>query len=86
MVRGAIRFAELPPVWNYDLVAVSLRYSRSVVYLVSALSFHQVTTQIPRRMVIANPRSSVMPLSVDHPPIQAYKFLKESYENGIEEH
>jgi len=83
--RGIYRLVDLPPISNPDLVTVSLRFPNAVVCLVSALAYHDITTQIPHVVYIASPRGSRMP-SLDHPPIQAHRFSKEAYISGIEEH
>jgi predicted transcriptional regulator of viral defense system len=83
--RGIYRLVELPPISNPDLVTVSLRFPNAVVCLVSALSFHGITTQIPHEVSIAVPRDSRMP-SLDYPPIQAYRFSDQPYRSGIESH
>ena len=86
VTRGIYRLVDLPPIWNPDLVIVSLRYPKAVICIVSALDFHQLTTQIPFKVSIAIPRSARLPSSSGYPPIRAHKFSKETYENGIEMH
>jgi len=83
--RGIYRLVELPPVSNPDLVTVSLRFPNAVICLVSALAWHDITTQIPHAVSVAIPKDSRMP-SLDYPPIQVHKFSKEAYRSGIEEH
>ena len=83
--RGIYRLAELPPISTPDLVIVSLRFPKAVVCLVSALAFHDLTTQIPHAITIAVPGDSRLP-SLDYPPIQAHKFSDEAYKSGIEVH
>jgi len=83
--RGIYRLVELPPISNPDLVTVSLRFPKAVICLVSALAYHDITTQIPHSVSVAILRGSRMP-SLDYPPIQAHKFSKEAYASGIEEH
>ena len=83
--RGIYRLAELPPLSEPDLVTVSLRYPNAVVCLVSALAFHDITTQIPHEVSVAVPRDSRLP-SLDHPPVRAHRFSKASYDAGIETH
>ena len=43
--RGVCRLAALPPLGNPDLVTVAARLPQGVVCLVSALAFHELTTQ-----------------------------------------
>jgi predicted transcriptional regulator of viral defense system len=83
--RGTYRLTDLPPVSNPDLTTVSLRYPNSVICLISALSFHQITTQIPHEISIAVSRNS-RPPSLDYPPLHVHRFSDQAYHAGIEEH
>lgn len=83
--RGIYRLAELPPLSNPDLVTVSLRYPNAVICLVSALAFHDITTQIPHEVSVAVPRDSRLP-SLEQPPVRAHRFSKASYDAGVEMH
>ncbi len=83
--RGIYRLTELPPISNPDLVTVSLRFPNAVICLLSALAWHNITTQIPHVVSVAVPRSARRP-SLNYPPIQAHRFSDEAYKAGIEEH
>ncbi len=83
--RGVYRLAELPPISHPDLVTIGLRFPNAVICLVSALSYHDLTTQIPHAVSVAIRKESRTP-SLDYPPIQAHKYSDSSYEAGIEEH
>lgn len=83
--RGVYRLAELPPISNLDLVTVSLRVKNAIVCLVSALAFHNLTTQIPHEVSIAIPRDSRKP-ALDYPPIKVFEFAEKAYKIGVEEH
>jgi predicted transcriptional regulator of viral defense system len=83
--RGIYRLVDLPPISQPDLVTVSLRFPKAVVCLISALSYHEMTTQIPHTVSVAVPRNARMP-SLDYPPVQAYKFSPDAYEAGIDAH
>jgi predicted transcriptional regulator of viral defense system len=83
--RGIYRLVDLPPISNPDLVTVSLRFPNTVICLVSALAYHDITTQIPHAVFVAVSRDSRIP-SLDYPPIQAYRFSNDAYESGIEDH
>ena len=76
--RGVYRLVDLPPMSTPDLVTVSLRFPRAVICLISALSFHQMTSQIPHKVSVAVPRSTRMP-SLDFPPMHAYRFSSEAF-------
>jgi predicted transcriptional regulator of viral defense system len=83
--RGVYRLADLPPIGNPDLVTVSLRYPHAVICLVSALSWHGITTQIPHAVSVAVPRDARLP-SLDYPRILAHRFSAASFKSGIECH
>jgi predicted transcriptional regulator of viral defense system len=83
--RGIYRLVELPPISSPDLVTVSLRFPNAVICLISALAFHDITTQIPHAVFVAVPRKSRIP-SLDYPPIQAHRFSDKAYDAGIEEY
>jgi len=83
--RGIYRLVDLPPITNPDLVTVGLRFPKAVICLVSALSYHQITTQIPHEISVAVARNARMP-SLDSPPVHAYKFSDEALNAGIEKH
>lgn len=83
--RGVYRLMELPPISNPDLVTVSLRFPNTVICLISALSYHNITTQIPHVVSVAVPRDSRRP-SLDYPPIQTHRFSDEAFNTGIENH
>lgn len=83
--RGLYRLAELPGSQEPDLCIVCLRYPKAVVCLVSALSFHDLTTQIPHEIYIALPRGSRAP-TITTPPIRHFLFSGQAYEAGIDDH
>ncbi len=83
--RGVYRLVDLPPMSTPDLVTVSLRFPRAVICLISALSFHEMTTQIPHKVSVAVPRGTRMP-SLDIPPVHTYKFSFDAFQAGIEKH
>jgi len=83
--RGIYRLVDLPPISNPDLVTVSLRFPNAVFCLVSALAYHNITTQIPHEVSVAISKDSRTP-TFDYPPIKAYKFSDEAYRSGIDEH
>ena len=57
--RGLYRLAELPPLSHPDLVIVALKVPQAVICLVSALAFHELTTQVPHAVDVAlRPNSS----------------------------
>lgn len=83
--RGVYRLTDLPPIGNPDLVTVRLRIPKAVICLVSALSWHELTTQIPHSVSIALPRNTNTPV-LDYPIVRVHWFSEASYTSGIEEH
>lgn len=83
--RGIYRLTDIAPISNPDLVTVAARIPNSVVCLISALSFHEITTQIPHSVSVSILKDS-KPSQIDYPPVQFHKFSPESYHAGIEEH
>ncbi|MBI9086393.1 MAG: type IV toxin-antitoxin system AbiEi family antitoxin domain-containing protein [Desulfobacterales bacterium] len=83
--RGVYRLADIPPLANPDLVTVATRIPSGVVCLISALSFHELTTQIPHVVHVALRRGAEEP-RLDFPPIQTYRFTGESFSEGVETH
>ncbi len=70
---------------NPDFTVVCLRAPRAVVCLVSALWFHDLTTQIPSTIDVAVRRGDHRPHS-SWPPVKCYSFSPASYASGIETH
>lgn len=83
--RGVYRLADLPPLENSDLAAAAMRVPEGVICLVSALSFHKITTEIPHEVYLAIPTGREKP-KVDFPPMRVFHFSPETYSAGIENH
>lgn len=83
--RGVYRLVELPPIGNPDLVTVGLRFPNAVICLVSALAFHEISTQIPHSVSVAVSRESRMP-SLEYPPLIVRRFSDQAYRAGFDEH
>jgi predicted transcriptional regulator of viral defense system len=81
--RGVYRLASLPSLEAPDLVAVATRVPDGVICLISALAFHELTTQIPRAVDIAIARGAEAP-RIDYPPVHVYWFSGKAFTEGIE--
>lgn len=81
--RGVYRLAALPGLAHPDLVTVVLRVPRAVVCLVSALAYHDATSEVPHEVQIALPRGTKAP-RLDHPPIRVFWFSGPAVSEGIE--
>ena len=83
--RGVYRVANGLPLSNPDLVAVATRIPKGVICLLSALSFHDLTTQIPHEVHVALPSGANEP-RLEHPPITTYRFGGDCFTTGVETH
>jgi predicted transcriptional regulator of viral defense system len=83
--RGVYRLSELPSLSRPDMVAVALRAPHSVICLISALSFHEITTQIPRVIDIAILFGTTVP-RISSPSVQVHRLREPSFSIGIVEH
>ena len=83
--RGLYRLAEIELNSNTDLIQVGLRIPRAVICLISALSFHNLTTQIPHQIYIALPVYAEKP-RLEYPPFRIFWLSNKVYGTGIENH
>jgi len=81
--RGLYRLAALPPLSNPDLVIVARKFPQAVICLVSALAFHELTTQVPYSVDVALP-SRVEHPALDYPPICTFWFSGRARSEGIQ--
>lgn len=79
--RGVWRVADAPPTAHESLLAVSLRAPRATVCLLSALSFHDLTDEIPVAVDLAVARGRNRP-HIDYPPVQVHVFDAETFDLG----
>jgi predicted transcriptional regulator of viral defense system len=83
--RGLYRLIDMPPLGNPDLVSVALRVPGGVICLVSALAYHEITTQVPHEVYLALSQGAWTP-KLDHPPIRIFWFDGPAFAEGIESH
>ena len=83
--RGVYRLTGQKAVSDPDLIIVATRIPRAVICLISALSFHEMTTQIPHAISIALAQGSDTP-RLDYPPISIHRFSKEALLAGVDVH
>jgi predicted transcriptional regulator of viral defense system len=82
--RGIFRFADAEMISELDLVAVSKRSPRGTICLNSALSFWDLTDEVPAEVHLAVPRGS-RPPSIDYPPTHVHVFAAHTFELGREQ-
>ena len=83
--RGLYRLSGLPALSDPDLLPVSLRVPGGVLCLISALSFHQLTTEIPHEVYLALKRGAEPP-RLEYPPLRVFWFTGAAFTEGIETH
>ncbi|MEJ2731413.1 MAG: type IV toxin-antitoxin system AbiEi family antitoxin domain-containing protein [Deltaproteobacteria bacterium] len=83
--RGVFRLAGSEPLGNPDLVTVATRVPSGVICLISALAFHQITTQIPHEVHVALQRGAALP-RLEYPPIKLYWFKDQAFTAGVDTH
>ena len=83
--RGLYRLADLPALGQPDLVVVAAKVPAGVVCLISALSFHEITTQVPHEVYLALPKGAERP-RIQHPPLRPVWFSGKAYSEGVESH
>ena len=86
LARGLYRSAGAREFSNPDLAVVARKSPDAVVCLESALAFHGITTQIPRRVHVAVPRGNYSGLRLRTPPVTVHRFAAEHFDAGIETH
>lgn len=81
--RGLYRLPSQAGSEHEDLAAVAIKVPQAVFCLLTALQFHELTTQLPRQIWIAMPRGSHAP-RIDHPPTKMVQMAGETYTAGVE--
>ena len=82
LARGLYRLADLAPLSNPDLVTVALKVPDGVICLVSALAFHELTTEIPHAVDVALQKGSPSP-RLEHPPLRVFWFSGPAWREGV---
>lgn len=83
--RGLYELADVEPFMYPDIVVASMKISKGVVCLTSALSFHNITTQIPHELTMAVPSNGSVK-AIEYPVVSLHRFSDLAYKSGIEMH
>lgn len=83
--RGLYRLAEKEVSEHYSLLQAAKRVPQGVICLLSALRFHQLTTQKPFEVWLMLERGARRP-TVDVPPLRIHYLSGEAFHAGVEEH
>jgi len=81
--RGLYRLADAKPLSNPDFVTVALKVPKGVICLISALAFHQMTTQVPHAIFLAIAANDQAP-ALRYPPLRLFWYSKTAFEDGVE--
>jgi len=85
VARGIYQLADMDFPSEIDLVEVAKVAPHGVICLISALSYHGLTTQIPHEIWLAVERKARKP-KLAYPPIRVIFFTGPSFHEGIEIH
>jgi predicted transcriptional regulator of viral defense system len=83
--KGLFALPDYPETEHLSLIEVANRAPNAVVCLLSALSFHGITTQIPSDIWVAVPRGSWVP-SIQNPRLTVIIVSGAAFGHGIQEH
>ena len=83
--RGLYRLREMPDAAYPDFIPIAKKIPKGVICLISALAFHEITTQIPHFVYVAMPRNANLP-AITHPPIRCFWYSEKSLKTGVEKH
>lgn len=83
--RGVYSLAEIPDIAHPDLVMASVIIPKGIICLITALSFHEATDEIPHYTDIAIP-AQTRETEIQNFPIRYYRFSQKSWKAGIEKH
>ena len=85
VARGVYSLPGRPISEHRSLAEVALRAPRGVVCLLSALRFHDLTTQAPFEVWLAIDNKAATP-KLDYPPLRLVRFSGAALTEGVEEH
>ena len=83
--HGLYQLTDAPSLSNPDLVTTALQSPKSVVCLISALSFHTATDQVPHQIYLAIPVGS-RTNKISYPPVRFFYYSSQAWKAGIEIH
>ena len=83
--RGLYHLPTHPNSEQESLAMIATRVPQAVFCLLTALQFHELTTQLPRQVWIALPQGSHVP-RIDYPPVKMIQYSGAAFTEGIETH
>jgi predicted transcriptional regulator of viral defense system len=85
LARGLYQLPDAELESNHTLAEAAKRFPKGVVCLVSALAFHEITDQLPKKVWIAIGRNDWTPKPNDM-SIRALRFADDLLTDGVETH
>jgi predicted transcriptional regulator of viral defense system len=85
LARGLYQLTDAPLHAHHSLAEAAKRVPKGVVCLVSALAYHGLTDQLPRRVWLAIGNKDWAP-KTDRPPIRIVRFTESLLTDGVETH
>lgn len=83
--RGLYRLTEMPEPSLPDFAIVAKKIPKGVICLISALAFHEITTQIPHFVYVAINKNTHKP-KLEYPPTRYFWYSEKLLTMGVEEH
>ncbi len=83
--RGLYILRESETSEHETLKQISSKIPSGVICLISAFSYHKITTENPRKVWIAIERDSWVP-AIKNLPVRMFKYSRQAYTEGIEKH
>jgi predicted transcriptional regulator of viral defense system len=83
--RGLYALPDILTNESLTLALVAKRVPNAIICLISALHFHELTTQIPHRVWIAIENKQWEP-KLDYPPIELVRLTGSAFRYGVKEH
>lgn len=82
--RGLYRLSEIPLVSNQGYIDLARAVPEGIICLLSALSYHELTTFNPSVISMALCRGRRRP-KIEYPPVEFYYFSKKQFKAGVNE-
>ena len=83
--RGLYALRDHAPTAEHALAQVAKKVPKGVICLISALQFHELTTQLPHEIWVAIPEKARKPI-LEYPPVRFVRFSTPTLTQGVEVH
>jgi len=82
--NGLYKLTDIPVISNQSFIDLARAVPEGVICLLSALSYHELTTFNPSIISMAIYRKSWRP-KIEYPPVEFYYFSTKQFKTGIDE-